>query len=331
VVRAVTAATPAPGGTEATAALPLAAVDIGGTKIAVGIVAQDGRVLARAEMPTDTRAGFNAAMERVAVQLASLGVGRGPGVVAGIGIGCSGPVDPRTGLIGDVGNLPGWRGANPAEWLAERFAVTTALENDADAFALAEHALGAGRGCESMLCVTVGTGIGAGIVMRGQLYRGVDGSHPEVGHHMIDATGPACYCGAPGCWEVLASGTAMTARARDGAPPGADPAALPDARRICDLAREGDPWAREQVALEARYLGLGLSNLVTMFSPECIVLSGSVMESADLFMPSLQEIVLRQCTQVPAARVRIMVSPLGRDASLIGAAMAWPHRQRQAA
>ena len=327
----MSAAAPFPDGKVAASALPLAAVDIGGTKIAVGLVGQDGRVQARAEMPTDTRAGFQAAMERVAALLASLGAGHGQGALAGIGIGCSGPVDPRTGVIGDVGNLPGWRGENPAEWLARRFAVTAALENDADAFALAEHALGAGRGCESLLCVTVGTGIGAGFVVRGQLYRGVDGSHPEVGHHMIDAGGPACYCGAPGCWEVLASGTAMAARARQAAPPGLDPASLPDARRVCDLARAGEPWAREQVALEARYLGLGLSNLVTMFSPECIVLSGSVMESADLFMPSLHELVLRQCTQVPAARVRIIASPLGRDASLIGAAMAWPHRYRQAA
>jgi glucokinase len=312
-------------------ALPLAAVDIGGTKIAVGLVGQGGCVLSRADTPSDPRAGFTAAMERVAALLASLGAATGPGVLAGIGIGCPGPVDPRTGLVGDVGNLPGWRGANPVEWLAQRFEVPVALENDADAFALAEHSFGAGQGCASLVCVTVGTGIGGGIVLRGELYRGVDGSHPEIGHHMVDATGPDCYCGARGCWEVLASGTAMDARARRAATGAGGHGVARDARRTCELARAGDAAASAEVALEARYLGLGIANLVTMFSPECVVLTGSVMDSADLFMPAIHELVLRQCTQVPAARVRILASPLGRDAPLIGAAMAWHHRYGQAA
>ncbi len=187
------------------------AVDIGGTKIAVGAIDASGGCWAgpirrlrpaKASMPRWPGSG-----ELLDTVRASAGV-----ELCGIGIGCTGPVDPLSGEIGQVEFLPGWQGANPVATLAGRFGVDVAMENDADAAVLGELQWGAGRGRRNLICVTIGTGIGGGIVLNGALYRGVGGAHPEIGHHVIDDSGPKCYCGARGCWEVLASGPAIAAR-----------------------------------------------------------------------------------------------------------------------
>lgn len=301
------------------------AVDIGGTKIAVGAIDQSGRVLAREESATSAREGFDAAMMRVDGML-KRAQDRAGAAFCGIGIGCTGPVEPVSGAIGDVDFLPGWRDRNPVEELAQRFGVSTAMENDADAAALGELAWGAGRGKQHLICITVGTGIGGGIVLNGQLYRGVGGVHPEVGHHVIDVTGPECFCGAHGCWEGLARGPAMPKRLLLTAPEHYAHRADLTAEQVCELARQGDPAARCEVAREAEYLGIGVANLITMFAPEVIVLTGSVMQSADLLLPLIRDAVARQCRLVPGNAVALVTSPLGNDAGLIGAAAAWRHR-----
>jgi glucokinase len=218
--------------------------------------------------------------------------------------------------------LPGWKGANPVAALKARLKLDVAMENDADAAVLAEAEWGAGRGRRSLISVTVGTGIGAGLFLNGELYRGVDGAHPEIGHHVIDDSGPACYCGARGCWESLVSGPAIAAHYA--AATGAN--AAPDTQRICELAGAGDAVARQEIARAARYLGIGIANLITLFVPEVIVLSGSVMNSAELFLPDIRAVIRRQCTQVPAERVALMPSLLRGDAPLIGAGVVWAHR-----
>ena len=308
----------------------LGAVDIGGTKIAVGAVDTTGRILAKEECPTRPREGFAAAMQRIGDML-ERAVARSQLPLSGIGIGCTGPVDPLSGAIGVVDFLPGWNGCNPVTQLARRFGVRVAMENDADAMALGELAWGAGRGRRHLICVTVGTGIGGGIVIGGQLYRGVDGAHPEIGHHVIDAGGPACFCGARGCWEVLARGSAMVQRVLEAAPADYAHAHALTAERICQLAREGDAIALAEISREAAHLGIGIANLVTLFAPEVVALSGSVMQSADLFLPAIHEQVQRQCGLVPADAVEIRLSPLAADAPLIGAAMVWSHRFRDTA
>src|ERR1035437_2720100 len=187
----------------------IGAVDIGGTKIAVGMVTESGQVLARKESPTDAASYANglatiAGLLRETAQIARV-------ETTGIGIGSTGPVDPFTGKFGEVDFLPGWRGQNPVEDLARIFHVQVALENDADAAALAEAGWGAGKNKSRLIYVTVGTGIGGGIVFDGHLYRGVGGAHPELGHQVIDPAGPLCSCGFRGCWESLAAGPAMVA------------------------------------------------------------------------------------------------------------------------
>jgi glucokinase len=301
----------------------IGAVDIGGTKIAVGVVDGSGHVLAKVECPTDVPGGFDHAMRRVTGMLAQCSSQSG-GKLQGIGIGCTGPVDPLTGVVGNVNTLPGWEGGNPVERLAAEFNVTVAMENDADAVALGEAAWGDGKGKSCMICVTVGTGIGAGVIVEGKVYRGVGQSHPELGHHIIEPAGPSCSCGARGCWEALASGPAMVEWFKTIVP--ADyPSYNLTAREICARSRSGDEWARRAVEREGYYLGVGLANLVTLFVPEAILLGGSVMRSADLFLDRIHQVVRQNCGLVPFDRVEISVASLGPDVGLIGAAQVWRH------
>ncbi len=302
------------------------AVDIGGTNMTVGVVDGSGRVLQRVDTPTVAREGFAPAMSRVGGLLEQLASRVGQRL-SGIGIGCTGPIDPFRGEISEVENLPGWRGNNPVTVLAQRFGLRVAMENDADAAALGELLWGAGHGWRNLICVTVGTGIGGGIIINGALYRGVGGAHPEIGHHSIDdCSGPQCYCGARGCWESLASGTAIAAHARDVAPadyPGRDSLT---AEELCARARRGDAFALREVERAGRYLGVGVANLITLYAPDAIVLSGNVMESADLFMPLIREVVRGSCGLVPADQVTLSTATLGNAAPLVGAAAAWWHR-----
>ncbi|HEY2014885.1 MAG TPA: ROK family protein, partial [Bryobacteraceae bacterium] len=257
----------------------IGAVDIGGTKIAVGAVTGSGEILGRFEFPTAPREGFPAAMGRTAEMLRELSrqVGERYG---GIGVACSGPVDPLSGIVGNVGTLPGWQGSNIVTALGKAFGVPVAVENDADAAALAEATWGAAKGSSRFIYVTISTGIGGGIVFSGQLYRGVEGAHPELGHHVLDCSGPPCYCRARGCWECLASGPAMTAWMSEQYPEAGELTAA----QICGLARGGDERARRAVEREGFYIGVGLANLITMFTPDTIALGGGVMKSADLFL-----------------------------------------------
>jgi glucokinase len=246
--------------------------------------------------------------------------------ITGIGIGSTGPVYPFTGEFGNVNFFSNWRGENPVKDLERIFNVSAAIENDADAAALGEAGWGAGRNRARLIYVTVGTGIGVGIILDGHVYRGVDQSHPEIGHHVIDPSGPACVCGFHGCWESLAAGPAMVAWIESNAPRDYPHRAGLTARKICEFAREGETWALRATEREGYYLGLGLANLVTMFVPEVIVLGGSIMKSADLFLEKARKVIASSCHLVPFEKTELALASLGEDTNLIGAARVWYHR-----
>jgi glucokinase len=305
----------------------IGAVDIGGTKIAVGVVDQNGKVLAKLASPTDAQNGYANGLSRMIDMLRK--TSRQAGVeISGIGIGSTGMVDSRSGAFGDADFLPGWQGHNPVEDLAREFAVKVALENDGDASALGEAAWGAGAGKANfrLIYVTVGTGIGGGIIIDGRLYRGADMSHPEVGHHVIDASGPQCSCGYRGCWEALATGPAMAAWFNACAAGDSHRAEELSAAQICELARSGDPLALRAVDREGFYLGLGVANLINLFMPDVIVFGGSVMKSSDLFLDRIHKVIRQGCRFVPFEKAELALASLGEDANLIGAARVWHHR-----
>jgi glucokinase len=304
----------------------IGALDIGGTKIAIGIYDDHGKLYAKEVIPTDAKAGAEAATFRIAsslYQMMRLEPRLTGTTLDGIGIGCTGPVYPKTGKIGLTDLLPGWEGFCLSQAIEAKTGLKVFLENDADAAALGEWAWGAGLGSRSFLLVTIGTGIGAGVILDGRLYRGVDGSHPEIGHHFIDPGGPACACGGVGCWESLASGPAMEAWAQARHPQ----RLRRSAKELCQAAEQGDRLVTQAVEREAYYLGLGIANLVTTFSPEIIALTGGVMRSQHLFLPKILEMVARMTTYVPNERVKIVAIPDQADAGLRGAAQVWIHNQ----
>jgi glucokinase len=303
----------------------IGAIDIGGTKVAVGVVGPDGRILYRTECATNPTQGFECGLERIIGLLRKSAKEAGV-EFKGIGVGSTGPIDPQTGIFGTVDNLPGWKGSNLKAPLEREFGLPVAVENDADAAALGEAAWGAGRGKSRFIYVTVSTGIGGGIVFDGELYRGVDQSHPEIGHMVVEASGPLCYCGAHGCWEWMAAGPAMVTWVRENAPPGT---VLPNdlsAKEICRRAEQGDTLARKAVEREGYYLGVGLANLITMYCPDAIALGGGVMGSAHLFLDRAREIIRTSCTLVPAEKTEILLARMGADAGIAGAARAWYNR-----
>jgi len=303
----------------------VAAVDIGGTKIAAGLVSREGRILAQSACPTLPEQGFEAAMQRTAALLQEC-VQQTGAQPAAVGIGCTGPVDPLSGVLGEVNLLPGWQGSNLSQALSVRLGLPAALENDADAAALAESAFGSGRGARSFLLVTVGTGIGVGTVLDGRLYRGTGGAHPEAGHMVIEPGGLPCTCGARGCWEAYACGPAMEAwfnqcRSGHSAEVGWD------SRQICAAADAGDVNALAAVGREGSYLGLGLANLITCFCPDAVALAGGLMERFDLFETRIHTVIQANCRFVPLEQVRLLRAQLGSQAGLLGAAQTWWNAQ----
>ncbi len=299
----------------------IGALDIGGTKIAAGMVDEAGHVLAYTSCPTDPASGIDVALQRMVAMLQQTSQEAG-GTLQGIGIGCTGPVFPELGTIGIVQFMPGWEGANLVGELSSRLGVSAALENDADAAALGEWAWGAGRGTSNFMLVTVGTGIGVGLVLDGRLYRGVSAAHPEIGHHVIDPSGPQCFCGAHGCWEVLSSGPALEHWAQANHP--CNPPL--SAREICALAEQGEPYALAAVKHIARYFAIGLANLVTLFIPECIALGGGLMQAYPLFKEEVESTIHSSCGLVPHEQVKVMPAALGAQTGLVGAARVWLSR-----
>jgi glucokinase len=294
----------------------IGAIDIGGTKIAAGVVHPDGYLLSSEQAPTQPERGLEDALQRIAAMLQRCADGR---PLVGVGIGCTGPVDPLVGEVGKVEFLPGWEGGNLSLGLEKLTGLLTVVENDADAAALAEAAWGAGKGAGRFLYVTLSTGIGAGLVLDGRLYRGVGGAHPEIGHHVLQADGPVCPCGAHGCWEALASGTALAAL-------------LPplNAEQICQQAEAGDPQALQAVGQVAHYMGVGLANLVTLYTPDVIALGGGLMKSRLLFWQTILDTIAEQCRLVPYEHTRLLPAKLGEQVGLVGAAAAWLNRQHPA-
>lgn len=305
----------------------IGAVDIGGTKIAAGLVTADGVILAQEARPTQREKDYRYGLKQIQEMLQAC-LEQVPGAeMAGVGVGCTGPVDRETGVLGPNSFLPLWEGVNMIDMLEEMLGVPAAIENDADAAALGEYFWGAGRGARICMYVTVSTGIGCGLIVDGNPYQGAGGAHPELGHMIIEAgRGPVCFCGGRGCWESIASGTGMARRYAELLSALGRSEEHFSAREICARAEQGDPLALEAVEREGYYLGIGMSNLVNQFVPDVIVLGGGVMNSWALFEDAVRASIRQNCLLVPHERVALRTAALGAHTGLAGAARVWLHR-----
>ncbi len=310
---------------------PLIGIDIGGTKIAVAAISTAGGILSRAQASTLAHASYDAFVRGLIglVEEALHSSGRSDSPLA-IGIGCPGPIDPERGTVHNPYTLPLPDGADITTPLRQHFAVPVVLENDAFAAALGEHWQGAARGRELAVCITFGTGIGGGIVRQGRPARGANGVYPELGHQIIEPTGPECYCGARGCWETLASGTAIGKAGQDAAASGrsrillemaADRPEDVTAEMVFHAAEAGDTAAIEAVECAIRATACGVHNIVHLLAPDAIILGGGVMRHYALFEPAIRQ-ALARITVVPQPGLLLAPAALGPDAGMFGAARA---------
>lgn len=310
-------------------------IDIGGTSIVGALVArEDGRILARQTIPTNSRAGADDGLKRLTALVSALMEAGSISTadLAGIGIGSTGPLDAVAGMINNPFTLPGWEGIPVAAHLSHAFGLPVCLLGDCQVAALGEHWIGAGRSARKMVYVTIGTGIGGGVIVDGRLYRGVGDSN-EVGHHAIDLNGPECYCGARGCWEMLAAGPAIARMAAEEAPDdsllltlaGGNRARI-TARLLTTAAGQGDAFSQMLVERVGFYLGVGAVNLLNIFAPDALVFGGGVIQGWDAFAPRLLRTVQERGKVLLLDQMRIVPASLGLDAGVTGAARAlWMH------
>jgi glucokinase len=302
-------------------------IDLGGTTVRAGAFDSEGNLLVVRETPIEARRGPEFGLRKIQGLVEQVLAESGSKSLMGIGIGATGPVDTVHGTIHNPFTLPTWDDVPVVEWMQISFNVPVTLENDADAAALGEYWQGAGRDAERLYAVTVGTGIGTALIVNGQIYRGLDGSHPEGGHMILDPSGPLCYCKQHGCWESLCAGPAIERQARETdlrgslllEMSGGDPQKI-DARMIFDAARTGDGIALPVVERVSKYFTQGILNIAILFTPDAIVLGGGVMRNVDFFMPDLQQTLQAYREMVPAHRIRITPAELGEHAGLYGSA-----------
>lgn len=310
---------------------PLAVgIDVGGTNTK-GLVA-DSRGEVLSELAVETRAAEG--RERVisliyeSIQRLLQDTGLTLSDISGIGVGFPGELELPLGIVRAAPNLPGWNCVPLREQLQERFPTKVCLDNDANAAALGEYRYGCGRGIRNMVFFTLGTGIGGGLILDGQLFRGSRGMGAELGHMTVEPNGPTCGCGNAGCLEALVAAPSVLRRAREGLSRGVRSALreavggqdeLLTVSLIARVAREGDPFAREILADAGRYMGIGIANVINIFNPEMVVLGGGMVNAGDLILGPARSEASKRALPSLAERVEIREAALGERAGCLGA------------
>jgi glucokinase len=307
----------------------LLGIDIGGTKVAAAVATDDGSVRSFGRIPTLVEQGPDATIGRIVELARSVLAEAGVTVddLAGVGVGCGGPLDPVAGVIHDPPGLAGWHAIPLVARLEAAFGIPVHLDNDANAAALGEHRFGAGRGCTDVLYVTVSTGVGGGAVLGGRLHQGANASAAEIGHTSVDIHGRRCTCGRRGCLEAYASGTAIAARAREGLlsgrsssladVPGA-PAAI-RAEHVAFHAAAGDALAGEVWDEAIEVLGEGIANAINTFDPQVVVLGGGVTNAGEQLIGPVRRIATAGAFHPPGASVEVVLAALGERVGVLGA------------
>jgi len=303
---------------------PAVGIDLGASKVRVALVEPQGGVISETVFPVGGDRGPRSVVERIlggveeVLKEASLSVE----AIEGVGIGCAGQISPdgRTVLFGP--NLD-WRDIPLADMLEDELRRVVILENDVRAAALGEARLGAGRGFTDLICVFVGSGVGAGIIIGGRLLRGASNLAGELGHIKLDPHGPPCSCGGQGCLEVYAGGTHVSRRVREALESGKK-SSLAEARELHvrdveEAARRGDPLATEIWDQVVWALGLGISNLVTIFNPARVIMGGGVTEASPALIPHVRDAIHRWVTMLSGKEVQVVKAQLGARAPAIGA------------
>ncbi|MFF4368078.1 ROK family protein [Streptomyces sp. NPDC001594] len=282
-------------------------------RVAVGNLAH--QVLAEESEPLDVDAswvdGFDRAEALVGRLVQQVGVARDK--VIGVGLGVPGPIDVESGTLGSTAILPGWAGINPRQELSRRLGVPVYVDNDANLGALGELVWGSGRGVRDLAYIKVASGVGAGLVINGQIYRGPGGTAGEIGHITLDESGPVCRCGNRGCLETFAAARYVLPLLQGSHGPELT------MEKVVELAREGDPGCRRVIGDVGRHVGSGVASLCNLLNPSRIVLGGSLAEAGELVLAPIRESVGRYAIPSAARQLSVLTGSLGSRAEVLGA------------
>lgn len=303
-------------------------LDLGGTHFRLALADEDGKLLSRHTAPTYPRQGREQAIRRIKDAITEMLSAISPAAVRGMGVAAAGLVDPLGGVLLTSPNLPSWENTPLKEIWEQELGLPVCVGNDASLAALGEHRFGTGRGSDDLIYITVSTGIGGGVIIRGELLLGVSGFAGEVGHMTIDLNGPRCNCGNVGCLEVMASGTAIARLAVERVSCG-------EASIITDLvagdlsrvtaevveaaARSGDAVANAVMHTAGTNLGIGVVNLVHLFNPELVIIGGGVSRAGELIFGPVRQVVAERAMPGVKQKAKVVRSALGDDSGLYGA------------
>jgi glucokinase len=305
-------------------------IDVGGTNVKLAVVGAGGAVHARGVLETKAEEGPRKAFERISSSVATLVRFRRNVEVVAAGVGCAGLVNPAKGWLHASPNLTEWENSPLGRISRRALGVYTIVENDANSAAYGEFTAGACRGVKNLVFITLGTGVGGGVITEGRLLRGARNYAAEVGHTAVSADGPRCRCGSRGCLEAYVGTYGLLRSARERMKEkgtgllagwvGREKRRLTP-HLIFEAARRRDPAARAVVKQAGENLGVGIASLINIFNPEAVVVGGGVAESFDLLRPHVERVVRRRAFAESARLAKIVPSRLGNDATAVGAAM----------
>ena len=306
-------------------------VDLGGTNVKTALVTRDGAIVCKDSRPTHADGGPDAVIGDMCagVDAVLAETGKSKDDVLALGVGAPGPMNWQTGVVYSPPNLPGWKDVPLAKLMHERTGLPAYVDNDANVACWGEFWKGSGHDVESLVMLTLGTGVGGGIVVAGQLLRGPDGTAGELGHLCVNRNGRQCNCGAKGCLETYASVSGLVRTAIKHMDPGrvtvltdmssGDPDKI-TGKMVSDAVDQGDTYAAWVMKETATWLGIGIASLINALNPEVIVLGGGMIAAGDALFVPVRETVRAQAFEVPAKRAEVIPASLGNDAGVIGAA-----------
>ncbi|MCD6239670.1 MAG: ROK family protein [Thermotogae bacterium] len=308
-------------------------VDLGGTNIVAGLVNEDGKILRKSRLKTQVTEGFDRVVFRMAIAVKEVLEDVDLKNIVGVGVGSPGSIEPEEGIVYVSPNFPGWINAPLGRTLSNKLnGIKVKIGNDANVITLAEYWKGAGKGKDNIVCLTLGTGIGSGVILDGKLYTGTNGLAPELGHMSITEGGPVCGCGQHGCLETLASATAIVKRTKELLSTShsnfqsnlrEQHRTLPkniEAKDVFKADREGNSIAKQVIDEAIKYLAIGIKNIINIFNPQVVILTGGMANAGDrLFVPLRQEVRKRVIASFMDT-YEILPGELGDNAGILGGA-----------
>ena len=305
-------------------------IDVGGTNVKIALVNEKGRIIYSNSIPTRAEMGYEYTIGNMkeAIKILLTETKITPVDIEGMGFGFPGQIDCQKGIVRLAPNIPGWVDVPIANIMEEEFSIPTRVDNDVRCAALGELNFGAGVGCENLICITVGTGIGSGLIINGKLVRGASNAAGEIGHIKLDIQGgPLCGCGDRGCLEAFASGPSIVALAEDYIKGGkstkyrelANPEITPYI--VSEAAKQGDPVAKRIFTIVGEYIGVGLASVVNLLNPEKIIIGGGVAAAGDILMNPIKETLVKRAMPIAGAAVEVVPAQLGNTAGVIGASL----------